>query len=231
MTSHFNAPASPGSAEALARLFVDQALANPANRAILERLPALGLPDAWLVAGCLFQTVWNLRTGRPPMDGIRDYDLFYFDGGDLSVEAEHAVARRVEAACADLPVTLEVKNQARVHTWYEAHFGAPYSPLQNAMDGIDRFLVEGTCIGLQARADGLTLYAPDGLAGLMGGVLRPNRRSPDPRLYAAKAADYRRRWPWLTVLDTESQAPARPLLVHRIGLQRPPDGREQLSIR
>lgn len=73
----------PGSAaEALARLFVDQALANPANRAILERLPALGLPDAWLVAGCLFQTVWNLRTGRPPMDGIRDYDLFYFDAGD-----------------------------------------------------------------------------------------------------------------------------------------------------
>ncbi|MDI3380978.1 nucleotidyltransferase family protein [Xenophilus aerolatus] len=222
----------PGSAaQAPARLFVGQVLANPANRAILERLPALGLPDAWLVAGCLFQTVWNLRTGRPAMDGIRDYDLFYFDAGDLSAEAEDAVARRVEAACADLPVTLEVKNQARVHTWYEAHFGAPYSPLQNSMDGIDRFLVEGTCVGLQARADGLTLYAPDGLAGLMGGVLRPNRRSPDPRLYAAKAADYRRRWPWLTVLDTESQAPPRPLLAHRIDLQRALDAGQPLSIR
>ena len=222
----------PGSAaEAPARLFVEQALANPANRAILERLPALGLPDAWLVAGCLFQTVWNLRTGRPPTDGIRDYDLFYFDAGDLSAAAEDAVSRRVEAACADLGVALEVKNQARVHTWYEEHFGAPCAPLQSAMDGIDRFLVEGTCVGLQPGPDGLTLYAPDGLAGLMGGVLRPNRRSPDPRLYAAKAADYRRRWPWLTVLDTGAQAPSRPLLVHRIGLQRPPDGREQLSIR
>lgn len=221
----------PGSAAALARLFVDQALVNPANRAILERLPVLGLPDAWLVAGCLFQTVWNLRTGRPPRDGIRDYDLFYFDASDLTPAAEDTVARRVEAACSDLGVTLEVKNQARVHTWYEEHFGAPYAPLRNAMDGIDRFLVEGTCVGLQAGPGGLTLYAPDGLAGLMGGVLRPNRHSPDPRLYAAKAADYRRRWPWLTVLDTEAQAPARPMLVHEIGLQRPPDGREQLSNR
>lgn len=227
-SSESSSPAAePGSAaEALARLFVDQALSNPANRALLERLPALDLPDAWLVAGCLFQTVWNLRTGRPPMDGIRDYDLFYFDASDLSSAAEDAVARRVETACADLGVALEVKNQARVHTWYEDHFGAPYSPLKDAMDGIDRFLVEGTCVGLQARADGLSLYAPDGLAGLMGGVLRPNRRSPDPRLYAAKAADYRRRWPWLTVLDTEAQAPARPLFVHGIGLQRPPHGRD-----
>ncbi len=210
------ASTEPGSAAALARLFVAQALTNPANRAILERLPVLGLPDAWLVAGCLFQTAWNLRTGRPPMDGIRDYDLFYFDASDLSAEAETAVAQRVEAACADLGVTLEVKNQARVHTWYEAYFGAPYSPLHQATDGIDRFLVDGTCVGLQARTDGLTLYAPDGLAGVMGGVLRPNRRSPDPRLYAAKARDYQRRWPWLTVLDTEAPAPAQPVLVHQI---------------
>jgi len=108
----------PGSAEALTRLFVVQVLSNPANRAILQRLPALGLPDAWLVAGCLFQTVWNLG------------------------------------------VTLEVKNQARVHTWYEARFGSPYSPLHSATEGIDRFLVDGTCVGLQAHADGLRLYAP-----------------------------------------------------------------------
>ena len=51
----------------------------------------------------------------------------------------------------------------------------------------------------------------------MDGVLRPNRRSPDPRLYAAKALDYQRRWPWLTVLDTVSEEPARPIFMHQIG--------------
>lgn len=44
--------------------FIALALTNEANRNILERLPSLGLADAWLVSGCLFQTVWNALTGR-----------------------------------------------------------------------------------------------------------------------------------------------------------------------
>ena len=214
----------------MARFFVDQALTNPANRAILERLPGLGLPDAWLVAGCLFQTCWNLHSGRAPADGIRDYDVFYFDASDLSPEAEERVAQRVQAACSDLDVAVEVKNQARVHTWYEAYFGAPYSPLRNAMEGIDRFLVDGTCVGLQARTDGLSLYAPDGLNAMLQGVLRPSRRSPDGRLYAAKARDYQRRWPWLTVLHTEVEQPESPIFMHQIGILRPSHARTQLFI-
>ena len=39
--------------------FLDDIRRNPNNRAILERWDALALPDGWLVAGCLFQTVWN----------------------------------------------------------------------------------------------------------------------------------------------------------------------------
>lgn len=207
----------PGGTAVLARFFVGQALTNPANRAILQRLPSLGLPDAWLVAGCLFQTCWNLHSGKPATDGIRDYDVFYFDATDLSAGAEEQWGQRMQTACADLGVTLEVKNQARVHTWYEAYFGAPYSPLSTATEGIDRFLVDGTCVGLQARADGLALYAPDGLDNLLQGVLRPNRRSPDARLYAAKARDYQRRWSWITVLDTEASTPANPVFEHQIG--------------
>jgi len=46
------------------------------------------------------------------------------------------------------------------------------------------------------------LYAPFGLERLYEGVLRPNPRCHQPRLFAAKAADYQARWPWLTVLET-----------------------------
>ena len=76
---------------------VEAVLRNPMNRAILERLPALGLADAWLVSGAVFQTVWNVITGRPPEYGIKDYDIFYFDP-DTSFAAEDVVIRRV-AAC------------------------------------------------------------------------------------------------------------------------------------
>jgi hypothetical protein len=59
--------------------FVADVLQNINNRTILERWDDLNLPDGWLVAGCLFQTVWNLQAQRNPEDSIKDYDLFYFD--------------------------------------------------------------------------------------------------------------------------------------------------------
>ncbi|WP_353506149.1 nucleotidyltransferase family protein [Variovorax jilinensis] len=156
----------------------------------------------WSPAAC--SRVWNLRCGRPAEAGIRDYDLFYFDASDLSAEAEQRVDDRVQRHFANLPVRIETKNQARVHTWYEGWFGASYAASTCSRDGIDRFLVECTCVGLQARAGAPVLYAPFGLDDLYGGLLVPNARCPAPLLYAAKAADYQHRWPWLTVLNRVS---------------------------
>jgi hypothetical protein len=53
----------------------------------------MGLPGWYLVAGGLYQTVWNVVTGQVPEAGILDYDLAYFDASDLSWEAEDAVSR------------------------------------------------------------------------------------------------------------------------------------------
>ena len=64
--------------------FRDSVLQNPCNAALLNRLPGLGLPQCYLTAGCLFQAVWNRRSGRAPDWGVKDYDVFYFDDGDLS---------------------------------------------------------------------------------------------------------------------------------------------------
>ena len=181
--------------------FINDALQNTFNRAILERLPTLQLPDAWLVAGCLFQTVWNLQDGRAPTAGIKDYDLFYFDGGDLSPEAELAVQQRVHACYQELGITIEAKNQARVHTWYSEWFGFPYPALRNSRDGIDRFLVPCTSVGLQNSQEGEPpiLYAPYGLADLYGGILRPNPLSDHRSLFRQKAISYQQRWEWLRI--------------------------------
>ena len=72
--------------------FLTAALCNPANETITDELFRLALPDAWLVSGCLVQTVWNVLTGRAVDYGISDYDVFYFDP-DTSWEAEDAVIR------------------------------------------------------------------------------------------------------------------------------------------
>ena len=111
-----------------AKAFVSLALRNPANDAILTALDALQLPDAWLVSGCLVQSAWNALTDRPMGYGISDYDVFYFDA-DTSWEAEDRIIRELDPVARQLAVPVQVRNQARVHLWYQQKFGRPYHRL------------------------------------------------------------------------------------------------------
>ena len=181
--------------------FIHMALENPLNRAILERLPALTLDDVWLVAGSLFETVWNLRSGRPVAENIADYDLFYFDGDDLSWEGEDRHIKRLGDVFGDLAEVIELKNQARVHLWYRDRFGGDYPQLTSSKDGIDRFLIAGTCIGIRPAPGGYEIYAPYGIEDAVEGVLRPNPKIGPPELFRAKAENYRARWPWLKIVE------------------------------
>src|SRR5262245_8249667 len=114
--------------------FATLVTSNAVNRAILSRWDLLDLPDSWLVAGCLFQTVWNVQAGLRPESGIKDYDIFYFDPSDLSETAEAEAQTLADAVLNDLGVTVEVANQARVHLWYPEHFGYPYPALASAQE-------------------------------------------------------------------------------------------------
>jgi hypothetical protein len=42
---------------------------------VLERIAGMWLPGWYLSGGGVFQTVWNVVTGRPAANGIKDYDL------------------------------------------------------------------------------------------------------------------------------------------------------------
>jgi len=166
--------------------------------ALIERLPALGLDQCYLTAGCLYQTVWNFRSGLLPQTMIEDYDVFYFDGRDLSWEAEDRVIQRANRLLGDLPGSIEIKNQARVHLWYEQRFGSRYLQLGSTKEGIDRFLISCTCIGIDVQTK--QLYAPNGLEEMWEGILRINPVNPQLELFKRKANDFRSRWPWLTVM-------------------------------
>jgi hypothetical protein len=179
--------------------FIRDVLSNRINRAILAQWRSLELKDGWLVAGCLFQTAWNLRCGRAPEAGIKDYDIFYFDDRDLSPEGEARVQQRVEDVLGRLDAPVEVKNQARVHLWYEEHFGYPYARLASSTDGIDRFLIPATCVGIRPTPTGYEVYAPNGLNIMYAGQLAPNPLVPHRTLFERKAASYKRRWDWLRV--------------------------------
>lgn len=180
---------------------VGLAMANPINAEIISRLPSLGLNQCMLTAGCLFQAVWNHHSQLPPAWGVKDYDVFYFDK-DLTWEAENEVIHSTRQLFQDLDVDVEIKNQARVHLWYSQRFGRPYPQLQSAKDGIDRYLIAGTCIGLDVLTG--EVYAPYGLADVEQGVLRINPKNSQPDLFDQKSKSYQARWPWLKVIDPHS---------------------------
>lgn len=167
---------------------------------LLERLEDLDLPDWYLTAGCLFQTVWNVVTGRDPGAGIADYDVFYFDDSDLSWEAEDSVIQRGNRIFADLDVDVEIRNEARVHLWYEPKFGVPMPPYSSSEAAIDSFGATTCCLGVRKKGARWSVYAPHGLSDVFNLVLRPNPVQAPERVYRDKADRWKAQWPELTVM-------------------------------
>lgn len=180
------------------------AVSNPAIGQIWRAWHTLDLPDCWLVAGCLAQSVWNAQFGLPALHGLSDIDLIYFDETDLTEAAEQGHADRIRALFPALGVWIDVKNEARVHLWYEAKFGYPIAPYRSATDAIDTFPTTATAIGLRPSDSGAEVHAPFGLWDLFDGVVRPNKRQITREIYYAKVKRWRVHWPHLHIIDWTS---------------------------
>lgn len=174
--------------------------ANSSLMTVLRTARELDLPD-WLVfSGAIYQPVLNHLTGRPLDYGIKDYDLGYFDACDISYEAEDVVIRRVaEALAPPLREMVEVRNQARVHLWFEGKFGEAYAPLTSTREALGRFVSPLFAVGVRLELDdGLTVVAPFGLEDLFGMRLRPNPNRVTAG-FERTAASVTARWPEVQV--------------------------------
>jgi len=168
---------------------------------VLRTLRELDPPD-WLVfSGAVYQRVLNHLGGRPLDYGIRDYDVGYFDASDISYEAEDVVIRRVAAAFEPpLRELVEVRNQARVHVWFEGKFGERYEPLNQSVEALTRFV--SPLFAVAVRLDGddaITVHAPFGLEDLFARRLRNNPLRPSTN-FDRIAASAKARWPELEVV-------------------------------
>jgi len=171
---------------------------NPAVAAILDGFAEIALPDCWLVAGVISQTIWNLAHDRPAEADILDIDLIYCDPDDLSAISEAAHEARLRARFPR--AKLDVKNQARVHLWYPARFGRAIGQYRSSAEAIASFPTTATAVGIRITADGHEVCAPFGLADLEAGIVRPNKAIVSQAVYEAKAARWKQCWPRLEVV-------------------------------
>jgi hypothetical protein len=170
---------------------------------VFQQAPLLNLEQYYIGAGCITQSIWNYLCGFPLDTGIKDIDFVYYDS-DLSYDKECEVIETVKKLFSGLPFSIDIKNQARVHLWYEQHFGYPIKPYESLEDAINSWPTTATAIGLRRNADGeYKIYAPFGLNDLFGLTVRANKVQITKEIYEKKANRWIAIWPELTVIPWE----------------------------
>jgi len=174
---------------------------EPVLMAVLHGLRAMALPDAWLVSGAIYNAVWNVLTQRPALTGIKDVDLIYFDGSDLSYEAEDRVIKAADVAFAGLPLPVEVRNQARVHLWFPQKFGIEVTPLTHSTQALSRYASRTHAVAMRLEVnDAMTIEAPFGLDDMFAFRITPNAVLDNRAAHEAKGARAKTVWPEITVV-------------------------------
>ncbi|ANM04958.1 hypothetical protein AMC78_CH02880 [Rhizobium phaseoli] len=167
---------------------------------VLRHLEAMRLPDYLVGGGAIYQTVWNALTGRPRWYGVKDIDIIYFDDTDLSYEAEDRVIRSVLDVAGDLPIPLQIRNQARVHLWFEERFGFSVEPLTCSKDALLRYSTKTHSVAVRLAGDGqLHIEAPFGLNDMFSFRVVPNYALDNRDTHEEKAARAKTLWPEVSV--------------------------------
>ena len=173
---------------------------SPIISEALKHAEGWDLPHWYLGAGCIAQTVWNHLSDKEPAAHIKDLDLAYFDPHDLTKKSEARHEEEANVLLKETPIEIDVKNQARVHLWYEERFGRPIEPYPSIEAAINSWPTTATCIGVRTCREKFTVYAPYGLNDLFGIVARPNKVQITEAIYMKKVNRWKTCWPELQIV-------------------------------
>lgn len=170
---------------------------------IIERSEKLGL-DHWAVgAGFLQQSTWNMFHHRPLLENIKDIDWVYYDDTDLSEDAEKNIIDKVHKVMTDIPIRLDIKNQARVHVWYENKFGYPIKKYDDLRHAISTWPTTSTAVALTQINKKIEVIAPFGFSDLMTMTVRANKAQITKEIYMAKLSRWSKLWPNIKIIKWE----------------------------
>lgn len=168
---------------------------------ILDRANSLKMPNWYLGAGGIAQTVWNVLHNFDPKNGIKDYDLVYYDANNTSYEAEDNFIQKGKELFKDIPILVEIRNQARVYLWYEKHFGRLIDQCKSVEDAISTWPTTATSVGLRKNINGqFQIFAPFGLNDLLNMVARANKTLITEKIYQDKVDRWIKIWPNLKII-------------------------------
>ena len=151
-------------------------------------------------AGCINQTVFNYYHGKKIDYGIKDYDIVYFDC-DTSYESEDVVIKDLEEKLKSLNVVCDIKNQARVHIWYNQKYGTNRDAYTSVEDAISSWGSTVTCIACRLENGKFKFYCPYGLDDLFNLTIRPVKRYYEKDQYYERARRWKNKWEKLNIVE------------------------------
>ena len=185
----------------LENIFLSQIRRNELVHVILERSEQLKIPNWYFGAGFIAQSIWNLNHGFSINSHIKDIDWVYFDPTDSSEESETAISRKISETFHDLKIPFDVKNQARVHLWYESKFGYPIEPYTSVEDAIETWPTTSTAIAMTIKNQSPSVFVPFGFSDLMSLTIRANKKQITEEIYKSKNTRWKQCWPKLQIID------------------------------
>ena len=178
------------------------------NKELMEMLnyiSSLNLPNFYIAAGSIFQTIWNYYDGKELNFGIKDIDVIYFNNKDLSVEIDweyyNIINKYVKSK--GFNYEIDVSNEARMHLWKMEHGqGEKVKPYKNSEDAMSKWIATVHAIGITKENNKIKVYAPYGLSDIFSKTIRPIKHDGNSKeLYDKKVADWSERFNNLTIIE------------------------------
>ncbi|MEO8183023.1 MAG: nucleotidyltransferase family protein [Deltaproteobacteria bacterium] len=168
---------------------------------LLQLVKELGPPEAFVAAGAIRDTVWDVLTGRASTGPHADVDVVYWAAAEIE-GGSHTHEMRLRAA--DPSINWEVTNQATVHLWHWRTRGLLVAPLQSVADGLSSWPETATAVGIRLTKEGaVDILAPLGLVDLFALRLRHNPAQEGTDIFWQRVESKRwmQRWPELELVS------------------------------
>ena len=171
---------------------------------VLNYIEKLRLPNFYIAAGSIFQTIWNFLDNKPLNDSIKDIDIIYYNQEDLSKEKDLEIYNKVKKYCEknNLSYDIDVSNEARMHLWKEEVEHKKIKPYLNSEDAINRWIATTHAIGITKNNRNIYIYAPYGLSDIFSKTIRPIKHEGNNKeLYDKKVKSWTSRFDNLNVVE------------------------------
>ena len=143
---------------------------------MLDYISELNLPNFYIAAGSIFQTIWNYYDGKNLNFGIKDIDVIYYNNDVLSVEKDieyyNFISKYTKSKNIDYEI--DVSNETTMHRWQMKHkHGKKIKQYQNSEDAISKQIATVHAIGIIKKNDEIKIYASYGLSDIFSKTIRP----------------------------------------------------------